>query len=54
MANAGISLLKDPQLRSAMGKAARKHALRDFCATKIVKRYEDLYRETMESVSAKG
>ena len=49
MAEAGIRLVKNPQLRNEMGRAARKHALRDFCSTKIVRHYEELYRQTIES-----
>lgn len=48
MAEASIRLLKSPHLRADMGKAARRHALRDFCATKIVRHYEDLYLQTIE------
>jgi hypothetical protein len=33
----------------AMGQQARKHARRDFCASKIVKRYEEIYRQTIDS-----
>ena len=49
MAEASIRLVKDPQLRSEMGKAAREHALRNFCSTKIVRYYEHLYLQTIES-----
>ena len=49
MADAGIKLVKNPQLRNEMGKTARRHALRDFCSTKIVPHYEELYRQTIES-----
>ena len=49
MAAAGIRLVQNPQLRNEMGKTARRHALRDFCSTKIVRHYEELYRQTIES-----
>jgi hypothetical protein len=32
-----------------MGQAARDHAQRDFCASKIVLQYEELYRQTIEN-----
>jgi hypothetical protein len=32
-----------------MGQSARQHAQRDFCASKIVKRYEEIYRQTIAS-----
>lgn len=49
MAEASTRLVKDPQLRSEMGKSAREHALRNFCSTKIVRNYEHLYLQTIES-----
>ncbi len=49
MAEASLRLVKDPQLRSEMGKAAREHALRDFCSTRIVRNYELLYLQTIEN-----
>ena len=52
MANGCLSILKDPQLRENLGKAARDHATREFCASKIVVRYEDLYRRTIEEAHA--
>jgi glycosyltransferase involved in cell wall biosynthesis len=48
MAEASLKLVKNAQLRDEMGKAARKHALRDFCSTKIVRHYEQLYLQTIE------
>ena len=41
-------------LRNEMGRAARQHALRDFCATKIVRHYEQLYLQTIEESSRKA
>jgi N-acetyl-alpha-D-glucosaminyl L-malate synthase BshA len=49
MAEASIRLVQDPQLRAEMGKSAREHALRNFCSTKIVRYYEHLYLQTIES-----
>lgn len=53
MADASIRLVKNPELRSEMGRAARRHAIRDFCATKIVRHYEDLYLQTIEDPALK-
>lgn len=47
MAEAGIRLVREPNLREKMGTAARLHARKDFCATKMVERYEDLYKRTI-------
>jgi len=49
MAHAGINLVRDPELRVRMGRTARQHAVRDFCATKIVRHYEELYRQTIDA-----
>jgi len=54
MAEAALKLIRNPQLRSEMGKAARQHALRDFCATKIVRHYEQLYLQTIEESGRKS
>ena len=48
MAEASLKLVKNAHLRDEMGRAARKHALRDFCSTKIVRHYEQLYLQTIE------
>jgi L-malate glycosyltransferase len=48
MADASVRLLKTPKLRAEMGKSAREHAIRDFCASKIVRHYENLYLQTIE------
>jgi L-malate glycosyltransferase len=48
MAAACVRLLRNPELRAEMGKSARKHAKKDFCANDIVVVYEDLYRETIQ------
>jgi L-malate glycosyltransferase len=44
MADAAVSLLSNPALRSEMGRAGRDHAGRDFCHEKIVARYVELYQ----------
>src|SRR5262249_34052924 len=41
MADGCLSILSKPQIRDDLGKAAREHANRDFCASKIVLQYED-------------
>jgi L-malate glycosyltransferase len=51
MAEASLKLVENPSLRNEMGKTARKHALRDFCSTKIVRHYEQLYLQTIEDSS---
>ncbi|HYR84665.1 MAG TPA: N-acetyl-alpha-D-glucosaminyl L-malate synthase BshA [Terriglobia bacterium] len=48
MAEGCLAILNDPQLRSNLGKAAREHARRDFCASKIVLQYEALYHQTIQ------
>ena len=48
MAEGCLAILDNPQLRVQLGEAARDHARRDFCASKIVLQYEDLYRHTIE------
>jgi N-acetyl-alpha-D-glucosaminyl L-malate synthase BshA len=48
MARGALAILSDDKLRAEMGQAARIHAQREFCASKIVMRYEDLYRLTIE------
>jgi hypothetical protein len=54
MADASLNLVRNPRLRNDMGKSARQHALRDFCATKIVRHYEQLYRQTIEDAGRKA
>ncbi len=49
MANACLNILENPDLRARMGVTAREHARQEFCASKIVLRYEDLYRRTIEA-----
>jgi glycosyltransferase involved in cell wall biosynthesis len=49
MSTACVELLENPDRRLEMGQSARQHAQRDFCASKIVKRYEELYSQTLAS-----
>jgi len=51
MSAACIDLIKNPVRRLEMGQNARQHAQREFCASKIVKRYEELYRQTIDSAA---
>lgn len=53
MADGCLSILKNPQVRDNLGKAAREHANRDFCASKIVLRYEELYARTIEEARSR-
>jgi N-acetyl-alpha-D-glucosaminyl L-malate synthase BshA len=48
MSESCLSILNNPRLREDLGHAARDHATREFCASKIVLQYEDLYRRTIE------
>jgi len=52
MADGCLSILSNPKLRDSLGKAAREHAIRDFCASKIVLQYEDLYTRTIKEVQS--
>jgi N-acetyl-alpha-D-glucosaminyl L-malate synthase BshA len=49
MSAACVDLIKNPERRLEMGQHARQHAQSEFCASKIVKRYEELYRQTLAS-----
>jgi L-malate glycosyltransferase len=49
MAAACLGVLENPTLRSEMGKVARARARAEFCASKIVVKYEELYRRTIQS-----
>ncbi len=49
MAARALDILMDSELHRRMGEAGRKRALTQFCATKIIPRYEDLYRRTLEN-----
>jgi N-acetyl-alpha-D-glucosaminyl L-malate synthase BshA len=48
MGESCLSILHDPKLRESLGKAARDRATREFCASKIVLQYEDLYSRTIQ------
>lgn len=48
MAHGCLSILNNRQVREDLGKAARERATREFCASKVVLQYEDLYRRTIE------
>ncbi len=50
MAHGCLSILNNPKLRDNLGKAAREHATHNFCASKIVLEYENLYARTIEEV----
>jgi len=52
MAAGCLSILTAPGLREQLGRAARERATAEFCASKIVVRYEDLYRHTIEEARA--
>ena len=54
MAEACLRLIRNPGLRDEMGKNARKHALHDFCATNIVRHYENLYLQTIEGAARRS
>jgi L-malate glycosyltransferase len=49
MADGCLRILQKPHVREALGKSARDRATREFCSSKIVLLYEDLYRRTIES-----
>jgi N-acetyl-alpha-D-glucosaminyl L-malate synthase BshA len=48
MAEGCLAILDNPRLRFDLGQAARDRATRNFCASKIVLQYEDLYRRTIQ------
>ena len=49
MADGCLFILQKPNVREEIGKAGRDRATREFCASKIVLQYEDLYQRTIES-----
>jgi N-acetyl-alpha-D-glucosaminyl L-malate synthase BshA len=49
MAARALEILTDPDRRETMGKAARSRALSQFCASKIIPQYENLYQRVLES-----
>ncbi len=52
MAQEAIALLKDPTRLEAMRTAARKTAQDHFCASSIIARYEDYYRQILGAPGA--
>jgi glycosyltransferase involved in cell wall biosynthesis len=48
MARYAVELLSDDNRLHEMGKRARAVAMERFCATKIVKQYDDFYRRVLE------
>jgi len=48
MADGCLSILKNSEVRQSLGRAARDHATKEFCASKIVLKYEELYQRTIE------
>jgi N-acetyl-alpha-D-glucosaminyl L-malate synthase BshA len=54
MADGCLSILSNREVRERLGKAAREHATRNFCASKIVLKYEELYRRTIDDVRSSG
>ena len=52
MAEGCLAILDNPKLRFDLGEAARERARHDFCASKIVLQYEDLYRITIAETLA--
>jgi N-acetyl-alpha-D-glucosaminyl L-malate synthase BshA len=49
-----LQLLSDPGLRARMSRQAVERASKVFCSTKIIPRYEALYREVISSVARAG
>jgi N-acetyl-alpha-D-glucosaminyl L-malate synthase BshA len=49
MAERTLRILTEPGRRETMGKAARQRASTEFCATKIIPRYEKLYQSVLNS-----
>jgi L-malate glycosyltransferase len=53
MAESSLRILQDPTLRNEMGKVARARARKEFCASKIVLRYEELYHQTIQDAHSR-
>lgn len=49
MAVRALEILTDSERHKQMGQAGRRRALRDFCSSKIIPLYEELYRRVMEN-----
>ena len=52
MADGCFLILQKLSVWEEIGKAGRERATREFCASKIVLQYEDLYRRTIESTQS--
>jgi N-acetyl-alpha-D-glucosaminyl L-malate synthase BshA len=48
MAARALSILTSPERREQMGEAARARALSQFCTSKIIPQYENLYKRVLE------
>jgi L-malate glycosyltransferase len=48
MAERGVAVLRDPELRQRIGKAGVEHVRSNFCDGAIVPRYEAFYREVLD------
>jgi glycosyltransferase involved in cell wall biosynthesis len=53
MAQGCLAILGDEMLRVRMGQSARERARREFCASKIVLQYEDLYQKTIATAQSR-
>ncbi len=49
MAARALDILTNPDLQKKMGAAGRRRALSEFCASKIIPQYEQLYQRTLEN-----
>jgi N-acetyl-alpha-D-glucosaminyl L-malate synthase BshA len=47
MAARALDILSNPERREQMGKAARDRALKEFCSTRIIPLYENLYQRVV-------
>lgn len=54
MADGCLKILTDSRLRVDMGETARSHARLEFCASKIVLRYEELYHRTIQQAHSQS
>jgi L-malate glycosyltransferase len=52
MAQGCAAILRDSQLHQRLGTAARERATREFCASKIVLQYEELYLRTIKDTQS--
>jgi L-malate glycosyltransferase len=48
MSESCLRILDNPTLREEMGRRARTRARKEFCASKIVVKYEELYQQTIQ------